>query len=131
MNMELEAQRLAAQESEQKLKEKHVRSKSRRRKVIGGIVLLLILVLVVLVASAGISVQPCTTTNYPYTTTSYSVWFTIGEPVDISDHKLIALSDGNEMMFSSDGSGTKLVLNEPIVIDEQAATLTTLPCSAT
>ena len=30
------------------------------------------------------------------------------------------------MMLSSGGSGTKLVLNEPIVIDEQAATLTTL-----
>ena len=125
MRAELEAQRLAAQESEQKLKEKHARSKSRRRKVIGGIILLIILVLVVLVASAGVSVQPGTTANYPYITT-YSVWFPIGEPVDISGHKLIALSDGNEMMFSSDGSVTKLIRNEPIVIGEQAATLTTL-----
>lgn len=125
MQAELESQRLAAEEAERKRKEKQVKSKSRRRKVVGGIILLIILVLVVLVASASVSVQPGATANYPYITT-YSVWFPIGEPVEISGHKLIALSDGNEMMFSTDGSVTKLVRNEPIVIGEQSATLTTL-----
>ncbi|HJK77816.1 MAG TPA: hypothetical protein O0Y06_04900 [Methanocorpusculum sp.] len=125
MQAELEAQRLAAEDAERKRKEKQEKSKSRRRKIIGGIVLLIVLVLVVLVASSSVTVQSGTTTNYPYITT-YSVWFPIGEPVDISGHKLIALSDGNEMMFSADGSVTKLVRSDPIVIGEQAATLTTL-----
>lgn len=126
MQAELEAQRLAAEDAERKRKEKQEKSKSRRRKIIGGIVLLIVLVLVVLVASSSVTVQPGTTTNYPYITT-YSVWFPIGEEVDISGHKLIALGDGNEMMFSIDkGTPTKLIRGEPIVIGEQAATLTTL-----
>lgn len=126
MQAELEAQRLAAEDAERKRKEKQEKSKSRRRKIIGGIVLLIVLVLIVLVASSSVTVQSGTTTNYPYITT-YSVWFPIGEEVDISGHKLIALGDGNEMMFSIDkGTPTKLIRGEPIVIGEQAATLTTL-----
>ncbi|HJK67033.1 MAG TPA: hypothetical protein O0X71_03660 [Methanocorpusculum sp.] len=125
MKEELEAQRIAAEDAERKRLEKEAKSKSRKRKIIGGVILLIVVVLIVLVASSGISVQPGTATNYPYITT-YDVWFPIAEQVDISGHKLIALSDGNEMMFSADGSVTKLVRNEPITIGEQSVTLTTL-----
>ncbi|MDV0441033.1 hypothetical protein [Methanorbis furvi] len=125
MQSELEAQRLAAKESELKRKEKQATSKSRKRKVIGGIILLIILVLIVLAASASVQVQPGSATSYPYITT-YGVWFPIGQPVDISGHTLIALADGNEMMFSADGSVTKLVRGQPITIGEQSAKLTTL-----
>lgn len=125
MKAELESQRLAALHSEQKLKDKHARGKSRTRKVIGGIILLIILVLVVLVASAGVGIQSGGAASYPYTTT-YEVWFPIGEPVAISGHNLVALSDSSEMMFSADGAVTKLVRGQPLIIGEQSAALTTL-----
>ncbi len=119
------SQRLSAEEAERKRKEKQSVSKSRKRKIIGGIILLIVLVLIVLVATASVQVGPGQAMSYPYTTT-YSVWFPIGQPVDISGHTLIALSDGNEMMFSADGTVTKLVRGQPITIGEQTATLTTL-----
>jgi hypothetical protein len=122
---ELETQRLSVERTRHKRKEKLAKKKSCRRKIISGIIFLIILVLITLIASTGVSVQSGNTTNYPYIAT-YNIWFPIDEPIDISGHKLIAFFDGNEMMFSSDRSVMKLVHGDPITINEQTATLTTL-----
>jgi hypothetical protein len=122
---ELETQRLSVEEARQKRKKKLAEKKSCRRKIIGGIIFLILLVLIILIASIGVSVQSGNTTNYPYIAT-YNIWFPIDEPIDISGHKLIAFFDGNEMMFSSDNDEMKLVHDEPITINEQTVTLTTL-----
>jgi hypothetical protein len=122
---ELETQRQSVERTRHKRKEKLAKKKSCRRKIIGGIIFLILLVLITLIASIGVSVQSGNTANYPYIAT-YNIWLPIDEPIDISGHKLIAFFDGNEMMFSSDRSAMKLVRDDPITINEQTATLTTL-----
>jgi hypothetical protein len=125
MQAEFETQLLAVEEEKRKRWEKLSKNKSYNRKLSRCGIHLILLVLIILVFSAGITVQHSTTTNYPYIIT-YNIWFPIDEPVDVINHKLIALSDGNEMMFSCNGNVTKLVCDDPIAIDEQATTLTTL-----
>jgi hypothetical protein len=122
---ELEIQRLSVEKARHKKKEKLTKKKRCRRKIIGGIIFLILLLLITLIASIGISVQSDNTTNYPYVAT-YNIWFPIDEPINISGHKLIAFFDDNEMMFSSDSNARKLVYNDPITINEQTTTLTTL-----
>ena len=101
-------------------------SKSRRRKIIGGIIVVILLVFIVLIASASVSVSPSSgAANYPYTTT-YSVWFPLGQPVSFNNNELIALSMDNEMLISINGKTSKLFAGMPISIGEQSATLTTL-----
>jgi hypothetical protein len=125
MQTEFETQLFAVEEEKRKRLGKMSENKSRNQKISRYSTHLILLVLIILVGSAGITVQHSTTTNYPYIIT-YNIWFPIDEPVDIINHKLIALSDDNEMMFSFNGNVTKLICNDPIAIDEQATTLTTL-----
>lgn len=123
---ELEAQKIAAAEKEARDKEKKLVSKSRRRKIIGGIIVVILLAFVVLIASSSVSVGPSSgAASYPYTTT-YSVWFPLGQPVSFNNNELIALSMDNEMLISINGQTSKLVAGVPIAIGEQSATLTTL-----
>ncbi|MCC7566373.1 MAG: hypothetical protein KO206_08880 [Methanomicrobiaceae archaeon] len=92
-----------------------------RLRTIGLVVLVLVLVVVAALATLSVAINnPWPAAVYPYTTT-YEVWFPLGEPVDVAGTRMIALSIDDEMLISVNGETEKLIVGQDKMISERRA----------
>ncbi|MDO8842255.1 hypothetical protein [Methanocalculus sp.] len=102
------------------------KKKGSKLKIIGVLILILLIGVVAVFATLNVTVYaPVAGAAYPYTTT-YNVWFPLGQTVDVSGISMVALSTGEEMLIAVDGNTQKIDVGENKLISERRAIVKTL-----